>query len=284
MHGNRMFVFLLLACFLAFTPSPALAIGWVGMTIEPPRGVQVGEIIKDGPADKAGLLRGDIIRKVDGQEVVAVDQFVVGIRSRAPGTLLVLSVLRDGKELEVKATIEDGWNHQSVAQAPVNPINRMRPDFGDMGSGIPSNRDFGNPPAPSSDWNAGYSRVPWENLSESTPAATWLGIAPTMAQGGVGVMAVAKGSPGEKAGLLPRDVIVSINGQALATPNALVRLLSTLKPGDVVEINLNRNGQAQTVQAVLGAPPATPPASPPANLPTVPSSTPPANPSGSGSS
>lgn len=277
MHGNRTFIFLLLACFLIATPSSVLAFGWVGMTIEPPRGVQVGEIIKDGPADKAGLMRGDIILKMDGQEVVAVEQFVVGIRSRPPGTPLTLHILRDGKALEVKATIEDGWNHQSVAQAPVSPITRMRPDFGEMGSSAPS--------SPASDWNTGYSRGPWENGSTPTPATTWLGIAPTMAQGGVGVMAVAPGSPGEKGGLLPRDVIVSINGQALATPHALVRLLSTLKPGEVVEINLNRNGQAQTVQVVLGTPPSNPPATPsttpPAALTPPPESVPPAGLSGS---
>ncbi|MBF0604549.1 MAG: PDZ domain-containing protein [Nitrospirae bacterium] len=271
-----MFIFLLLVCFLTATPSSVLAFGWVGMTIEPPRGVQVGEIIKDGPADKAGLMRGDIVRKMDGQEVVAVEQFVVGIRSRAPGSPLVLHVLRDGKELEIKAIIEDGWNHQSVAQAPVSPVVRMRPDLGETGSSVP--------PSSPSDWNTGYSRGPWENVTASPPATTWLGIAPTMAQGGVGVMAVAPGSPGEKGGLLPRDIIVSINGQALATPHALVRLLSTMKPGDVVEINLNRNGLAQTVQVVLGVPPSSPPATPSATPPapssapsSAPSATPPAS-------
>ncbi|MBF0348437.1 MAG: PDZ domain-containing protein [Magnetococcales bacterium] len=268
MHGKRIFTSLLLACILTLGSTPAaLAIGWIGMTIEPPRGVQVGEIIKHGPADKAGLIRGDIIRKIDGQEVVTMDQFILGIRSRTPGTVLTLGVLRNGQELEIKATLEDGWEHQSVAQTP---INRMRPDLGEMGSTLSPMRDFPNPSTTAPEWNNGFSRFPWENPPESAPPTTWLGIAPTMAQGGVGVQAVAPESPGEKAGLKPGDVIVSINGQALATPQALVRLLGTLKPGDVVEINLNRNGQGQTVQAMLGAPPMTPPANPAPNAPAKP--------------
>lgn len=260
MHGNRIFGSVLLACFLTVTPaSGLLAAGWIGVTIEPPRGVQVGEIIKHGPADKAGLVRGDIIRKVDGQEVITMDQFIHTIRSKAAGTTLVLNLLRNGQEVDTKVTLEESWEHQSVVQAP---LNRLRPDLGDTGSVQP--RDYPNQFPPPADWGPNFSRFPREQAPEPVPVppSTWLGIAPTMAQGGVGVQAIAPGSPGEKAGLKTGDIIVSINGQALATPQALVRLLGTLKPGDVVEINLNRDGQAQTVQAMLGTPPATPPASP----------------------
>ncbi|MBF0108111.1 MAG: PDZ domain-containing protein [Magnetococcales bacterium] len=258
MHGNRISILFLLACILTFNPiRTAQAIGWIGMTIEPPRGVQVGEIIKNGPADKAGLTRGDIIRKIDGQEIVTMDQFIHTIRGRTPGTTLTLGLLRNGQEMEIKATLEDGYEHLSVAQTP---INRLRPDLGDPGALASQGRDFANPPG--TDWNGGFPRFPWEGSMEPALPTTWLGVAPTMAQGGVGIQAVAPGGPGEAAGLKPGDIIVSINGQALATPQALVRLLGTLRPGDVVEINFNRNGQGQTVQAKLAAPPATPPANP----------------------
>ncbi|HIJ83020.1 MAG: PDZ/DHR/GLGF domain protein [Magnetococcales bacterium] len=275
MHGNRGIVFVLLACFLTLNPTrTASAIGWIGMTVEPPRGVQVGEIIKHGPADKAGLVRGDIIRKVDGQEIVTMEQFILSIRGSRPGTVLTLGILRNGQELEIKANLEDGAEHQSVAQAP---IDRMLPGFGDMGLAPPM-RDFSNQTPPSADWSTAYPRFSRDLPPDLSPPTTWLGIAPTMAQGGVGVHAVAPGSPGEKAGLKPRDVIVSINGQALATPQALVRLLATFKPGDVVEINLNRDSQAQTVQAMLTAPPTNPPTHPATGSDARPTPSSPANP------
>ncbi|MBF0420118.1 MAG: PDZ domain-containing protein [Magnetococcales bacterium] len=267
MHPNRMIVSLVLVCFLIPGLSrTGLAAGWIGMTIEPPRGVRVGEIIKQGPADKAGLQRGDVIRKMDGQEILSMEQFIHNIRSRNPGTVLTLTVLRNGQDMEIKATLEDGWEHQSVAQTP---LSHLRPDPGSQSSWP----EFANPLPPLVDWNPAYPQLFQDHATQSTPPATWLGIAPTMAQGGVGVMAVAPNGPGDKSGLKPGDVIVAINNQALATPQALIRLLGTFKPGDVIEINFNRAGQAQTIQAKLEAPPSPPtantaPSAPPA--PTTP--------------
>lgn len=261
MHPNRLFLSLLLACFVTLgLTRVGLATGWIGMTVEPPRGVRVGEIIKQGPADKAGLQRGDVIRKVDGQEILSMEQFIHSIRSRNPGTLLTLSVLRNGQDLEIKATLEDGWEHQSVTQTP---LNHLRPD-----QGTASWQDFANPLPALGELNPIYPPQFFHDPSTAaTPPATWLGIAPTMAQGGVGVMAVAPNGPGEKAGLKPGDVIVAINNQALATPQALIRLLGTFKPDDVIEINLNRAGQAQTIQAKLEAPPSAPNKTPPPSTP-----------------
>ncbi|MBF0422347.1 MAG: PDZ domain-containing protein [Magnetococcales bacterium] len=257
MHPHRMFFLLLLASLITLSRIGNVeAIGWIGMTIEPPRGVQVGEIIKQGPADQAGLQRGDVIRKVDGQDVLSMEQFVYLVHSRTPGTSMVMTVQRNGKDLEIKAVLEDGWEHQSVAQTP---FGRLRPDPVDPVLTGPKN-DF-SPQAPSAaEWNSGFPgfpRFPRDPFPEFSPPPTWLGIAPVMAQGGVGVMAVASGGPGEKAGLKPGDLIVSINNQALSTPQALVRLLATFKPGEVIEININRAGQSQTVQAKLEAPPTT---------------------------
>ena len=41
--------------------------------------------------------------------------------------------------------------------------------------------------------------------------------------GGVTVVEVASGSPGERAGLLPGDILSEADGKVLATPDALLR-------------------------------------------------------------
>lgn len=70
---------------------------------------------------------------------------------------------------------------------------------------------------------------------------------------GVAVAKVEKGGPAAKAGIKRGDVITSVNGTPTPTIAALSELLSTLKPGDQVKVEVVRkDGQTETVTATLG--------------------------------
>ena len=84
------------------------------------RGAMISEVVKEGPADKAGLkggnqkvqvgntiviVGGDIVLKVDQQEVKTHDQLIHYIREKKPGDTLVLQVYRKGDFMDLKVTL-----------------------------------------------------------------------------------------------------------------------------------------------------------------------------------
>jgi len=76
--------------------------GWLGVEIAAPEptepGVLVRSVIRGSPAERAGILAGDHLLKLDGVSVVAPDDVVRLVGARAPGTRLGVVVQRDGAE------------------------------------------------------------------------------------------------------------------------------------------------------------------------------------------
>jgi len=66
------------------------------------------------------------------------------------------------------------------------------------------------------------------------------------------VQTVAKSSPAEKAGVKRLDVIVSVDGKPIKSSGDLVETISSYREGNVVKLELIRNGRKQTVSVTLG--------------------------------
>lgn len=76
-----------------------------GAYIAPPqRGVS--SIIKDSPADKAGLKEKDIITKVDDQAIDENNSLISVLGRHAVGDKVTLTVVRDGQEQKIEVTLE----------------------------------------------------------------------------------------------------------------------------------------------------------------------------------
>ncbi len=68
-------------------------------------GILVAQVMKDSPAYRAGLKRGDVILELNGKPVKDVASFRNTVALSPPGTEVSLTVLRKGRRIEVKATL-----------------------------------------------------------------------------------------------------------------------------------------------------------------------------------
>jgi len=70
-------------------------------------GARVEEIVPDSGADHAGIHVGDIITAVNGRTLTESADLRVRIIEKAPTDLIELTILRDGEELVLEATLGD---------------------------------------------------------------------------------------------------------------------------------------------------------------------------------
>ncbi|MCD8554899.1 Do family serine endopeptidase [Seleniivibrio sp.] len=120
--------------------------GWLGVSIQPiddklakgfgmkdAKGALVADITKDDPADKAGVKAGDVILKVNGQQITDSKDLVTLIGSYSPGQTVTLDILRDKKELKIPVKLGtrkgEGEDDDSSVGTPgatisVAPLNK----------------------------------------------------------------------------------------------------------------------------------------------------------------
>ena len=71
-----------------------------------PQGAYVQDVVNDSPAQKAGILEGDIIISINGNKIEGENSEVAKvIANQKVGDNIELSIWRDGKNLSVKATL-----------------------------------------------------------------------------------------------------------------------------------------------------------------------------------
>lgn len=69
---------------------------------------------------------------------------------------------------------------------------------------------------------------------------------------GVGVISVTPGGPADKAGIQPRDIIVSVNGTSTPSVQVLGAVLADLNVGTTVPVTVRRGGEERQLQVTLG--------------------------------
>jgi S1-C subfamily serine protease len=86
-------------------------------------------------------------------------------------------------------------------------------------------------------------------------AVAYLGVrgsAPTGSISGVVILDVRPDSPAEKAGVHEGDEVRAIDGDPVANMSSLSARIQLHRPGDTVELTIERDGQEQTLQVTLG--------------------------------
>jgi serine protease Do len=86
--------------------------------LDKPEGALVSNVEAGGPAERAGLKPGDVIRKVNGQPIVASGDLPALIGNAAAGDKVTIEVWRQGKREELSARLEDASDKKAqLAQA-----------------------------------------------------------------------------------------------------------------------------------------------------------------------
>jgi S1-C subfamily serine protease len=62
-------------------------------------------VVSGGPADQAGIQRGDVITAVDGHQVASFADLLGDLRTTQPGQTIDVRVNRHGKSLTVKVKV-----------------------------------------------------------------------------------------------------------------------------------------------------------------------------------
>ena len=180
------------------------------------QGVLVGNVQKGGPSEKAGIKAEDIIIAMNGKAVKDGDDLVSRVADTPVGTPVNLTVDRDGKKMDFKVTImdraevfKDDPRFAALQPAPEEPVQADQSQY-----------KFG---------------IKLHSLSDAE--RTSMGIE---SKGGLVVRGVDEGSFAEDMGLMEKDVIVAINRQPVSSVDDVIRIQSSLKPGDAVAFRIMR--------------------------------------------
>ncbi len=160
--------------------------GWLGVSVQPvtpelarsfgldkQRGALVGDVMAQGPAEKAGIERGDVIVSYDGKNIDDASALPALVASTPVGKTVPVEIVRDGKSKTVEVLLGK-LNDRATA------LNTKEEKV---------------------EWGLALQDIRPEERPQMNLAGNE----------GVLVTSVAPGSPAQNAGIQPGDVILQVN-------------------------------------------------------------------------
>lgn len=216
------------------------------------RGVGIEKVLEKSPAEQAGLQKGDVIIRFDGEEVKSSTKLSRLIAEVSPDQKARLTILRGGQEQEITVTMgkrqpfvfERGQAFPSLQSMPNMQSMPAMPEF-KLNDEMFKGQTFQFPKDGNFVWNfAGGRRIGIMSEELTKQLGDHFGVADGK---GVLVTEVREGSPAAKAGIKAGDIIVEANGKPTADATELVRQINAKKEGDM-EITFVRDKNRQTVK------------------------------------
>lgn len=110
--------------------------GWLGISLIPntldedvlaskPVGVIVADVLRDGPADAAGVKRGDKIIQVNNEQISSASQLINYVALQAPASVIDVVVERDGKQQTLQVKVGERKVQQN-AQSQYIPLPKRQ--------------------------------------------------------------------------------------------------------------------------------------------------------------
>ncbi|MEN4983124.1 trypsin-like peptidase domain-containing protein [Acinetobacter modestus] len=110
--------------------------GWLGISLIPntmdedvlaakPVGVVVADVLRDGPADAAGVKRGDKIIQVNNEQITSASHLINYVALQAPQSVIDLVIERDGKQQIMQVKVGERKTQQN-AQSQYIPLPKRQ--------------------------------------------------------------------------------------------------------------------------------------------------------------
>lgn len=191
--------------------------GWLGVVIQnvtpelkdklklsTEKGALVADVVAGGPAEKAGIERGDVIVTFDEKDISESDDLPYVVASTPVGKTVTMEVIRKGQRESIQAEIgelEEEEKPQVASEARPNlglTVREITPELA---------RNFG--------------------LSETS---------------GVVIVQVQANSPAQEAGLAPGDMILEIDQVEMKGLEQFNKMTEGYKAGDTILFLIKRRG------------------------------------------
>ena len=195
--------------------------------------ILVEEVLPGSPADEAGVEVGDVIERVDGDPVDGGEELRDALAAIEPGDDYRLTVRR-GENRETLELERPEINVSNLQEL----IERLL-------------RGQGALPAPRGDQAPAPRLVP---VDPNAAGAPLLGVTTVDTDQGLRVVSVLPGLGAGQAGIEPGDIIEAVNGEPVRSAQQLRGLLSHAEPGDVVRVQVRRDGRTEQVRVPLSPP------------------------------
>jgi serine protease Do len=194
--------------------------GWLGVSIQDvdrnladsfgldrPRGALIAQVGGDSPAERGGLLSGDVIIQFDGKDIETSADLPHVVGLIAPGTLCPVVIVREGAETTLEVEV-GGLAAAQVAR---------------VGSAVVSD---------------GTLAILGMRMAPAEPEA----LAELGLSGGVRVVAIDSGSPAADAGVREGDILTRLGSKPIGRMRDLEGVSEELVPGASIPARLIRGG------------------------------------------
>ena len=218
------------------------------------RGVGITQVVKDSPAEKAGLRKDDVIVRFEGDSVTSVRKLTRLVSEVAPDQTVKLSISRGGGEQEVAVTMAKRNQSFSAMGGDWQGFDKLKGL--DKLEGLDRLKEWGPNMPPGANvwkWEGGkdgmifgfgnHRRIGVSTTQLTKQLADFLGVADGQ---GVLITSVMDDSPAAKAGLKAGDVVTAIDGEKVDGAGDLSQGINKKKDGDVT-LTVVRNKSQRTI-------------------------------------
>ncbi len=224
------------------------------------RGVAVEKVAENSPAAAAGLIDGDVILRVNGDEITSTRKLTRLISEIEPDHQAKLTISRGGSEQEITATLgkrpTPKFGEGSFRFEGPEAFGTLDLDNFPQLKNLPRLKDFDFKNLPDGEGFRSFSFPGGEGrvMSWTNGRQIGVGVSPLTTQlakhfgvqAGLLINDVRENSPAAKAGLKAGDIIVEANGKAVKSDFDLIGEINGKKEGDV-SLVIVRNGSRQTI-------------------------------------